>query len=105
MRILAVTRALPTDVLGRILGSHERRHGADEDEAPESMRVELPFRGFGARPQYSGQTSLTIRPQDRRVLMLPAIDLGQGAILETVVLIQYKIRDEDDGETSRFEIN
>jgi len=36
--------------------------------------------------------------------MLPAIDLGQDAILETVVLIQYKIRDEDDGETSRFEI-
>jgi hypothetical protein len=25
--------------------------------------------------------------------------------LETVVLIQYKTRDEDDGETSRFEIN
>ena len=36
--------------------------------------------------------------------MLPAIDLEQDAISETVVLIPYKIRDEDDGETSRFEI-
>jgi hypothetical protein len=36
---------------------------------------------FQTTSKYSGQTSLTIRPQDRRVLMLPAIDLGQGAIL------------------------
>jgi len=26
-------------------------------------------------------------------------------MLETVVLIQYKTRDQDDGEKSRFEIN
>ena len=44
-------------------------------------------------------------PQDRRVLRLPAIDFWQSAMLETVVLIQYKIRDQDDGEKSRFEIN
>jgi len=31
--------------------------------------------------------------------------LGLDGILETVVLIQYKTRDQDDGETSRFEIN
>jgi hypothetical protein len=35
------------------------------------------------------------------MLMLTAIDLG----LETVVLIQYKTKDKDDGKTSRFEIN
>ena len=39
------------------------------------------------------------------MLMLPATDLGLDGILETVVLIQYKTRDQDDGETSRFEIN
>jgi hypothetical protein len=38
--------------------------------------------------------------------MLPAIDSGQGYLLETVVLIQYKGNptDGDDGEKSRFEI-
>jgi hypothetical protein len=30
--------------------------------------------------------------------MLPAIDLGPDGLLETVVLIQYKTRDQDDGE-------
>src|SRR6266446_2950977 len=68
------------------------------------VRTKITFSELGRPPNYSGQTSLTIRPQDRRVLMLPAIDLGQGTILETVVLIQYKTRDEDDGEISRFEI-
>jgi hypothetical protein len=33
------------------------------------------------------------------MLMLAAIDLG----LETVVLIQYKTKDKDDGTTSRLE--
>ena len=65
----------------------------------------ITFSELGRPPAYSGQTSLTIRMQDRRVLMLPAIDLGLGGTLETVVLIQYKTRDQDDGETSRFEIN
>ena len=36
--------------------------------------------------------------------LLPAIDLGQDGRLEIVVLIQYKTKDQDDGETSRFEI-
>jgi len=36
---------------------------------------------------------------------LSRIDFGQSAMLETVVLIQYKTRDQDDCEKSRFEIN
>jgi hypothetical protein len=36
--------------------------------------------------------------------LLPAIDFGQDGRLEIVVLIQYKTKDQDDGETSRFEI-
>ena len=90
-----------------------------EDDAPNLVfvvaghvapRVEqgaykITFSELGRPPAYSGQTSLTIKMQDRRVLMLPAIDLGLGGTLETVVLIQYKTRDQDDGETSRFEIN
>jgi hypothetical protein len=61
-----------------------------EDDAPKLVvaghvapRVEqgaykITFSELGRPPKYSGQTSLTIRPQDRRVLMLPAIDLGAG---------------------------
>jgi hypothetical protein len=89
-----------------------------EDDSPKfvvaahvALRVEkdaykITFSELGRPPAYSGQTSLTIRPQDRRVLMLPAIDSGQGYLLETVVLIQYKGNptDGDDGEKSRFEI-
>ena len=70
----------------------------------EQGAYKITFSELGRPPAYSGQTSLTIRMQDRRVLMLPAIDLGLDGILETVVLIQYKTRDRDDGEKSRFEI-
>ena len=75
------------------------------DPAGEKDAYKITFSELGWPPAYSGQTSLAIRPQDRRVLRLPAIDFGQSAMLETVVLIQYKIRDQDDGEKSRFEIN
>ena len=75
------------------------------DPAGEKDAYKITFSELGWPPAYSGQTSLAIRPQDRRVLRLPAIDFGQSAMLETVMLIQYKIRDQDDGEKSRFEIN
>jgi hypothetical protein len=71
----------------------------------EKGAYKITFSELGRPPAYSGQTELTIREQDHRVLMLPAIDLGLNGILETVVLIQYQTRDKDDGETSRFEIN
>ena len=70
----------------------------------EQDAYKIKFLQLGRPPAYSGQTSLTIRSQDRRVLMLPATDLGQDGRLEIVVLIQYKTKDQDDGETSRFEI-
>jgi hypothetical protein len=69
------------------------------------LRDGITFSELGRPPAYSGQTSLTLRPQERRVLRLPPIDFGQSAMLETVVLIQYKTRDQDDSEKSRFEIN
>ena len=75
------------------------------DPAGEKDVYKITFSELGWPPAYSGHTSLTIRPQDRRVLRLPVIDCGQSAMLETMVLIQYKIRDQDDGEKSRFEIN
>jgi hypothetical protein len=64
------------------------------DPAGEKDAYKIAFSELGWPPAYSGQTSLAIRPQDRRVLRLPAIDCGQSAMLETMVLIQYKIRDQ-----------
>ena len=64
----------------------------------EQGAYKITFSELGRPPEYSGNTSLTIRPQERRVLMLPAIDLA-STILGTVVLIRYKTTDEDDGFT------
>jgi hypothetical protein len=45
----------------------------------EQGAYKITFSELGRPPAYSGQTSLTIRMQDRRVLMLPAIDWGRMA--------------------------
>ena len=42
----------------------------------EQGAYKITFSQLGRPPAYSGQTSLTIRSQDRRVLMLPATDSG-----------------------------
>ena len=69
----------------------------------ENKAYKIAFSALGRAPSYSGKTSLTIRPEERRVLVLPMIDLGKSAELGTVVLILYKSADED-GLKSRFEI-
>ena len=63
----------------------------------------ITFSQLGHPPAYEGKTSLRIRPKDRRVLILPAIDLGEGQLLETVVVLAYKSEESRDGEKSRFE--
>jgi hypothetical protein len=70
----------------------------------EQGAYKIKFLKLGRPPAYSGQTSLTIRSQDRRAANAASYRFGLDGILETVVLIQYKTRDQDDGETSRFEI-
>ena len=72
--------------------------------ASEKGAYKITFSELGRPPAYSGKTGLTVRPKERRVLMLPTIDLGKGNRLYTVVLIRYEIKDEDNGEKSRFEI-
>jgi hypothetical protein len=63
----------------------------------------ISFSQLGRPRAYEGKTSLTIRPRDRRVLVLPAIDLGEGELLETVVVLVYQSEASEDGERSRFE--
>jgi len=73
----------------------------------EQGAYRITFSELGRPPAYSGKTGLTIRPQERRVLLLPMVDLGDHSNLGTVVFIWYKTTDEngDNGDKSRFEIN
>ena len=38
------------------------------------------------------------------VLVLPAVELGAGETLETVVALQYRVEEKDNGLRSKFEI-
>jgi hypothetical protein len=48
-------------------------------------------------PAYDGKTALTIAPKERRVFVLPAVELGTAEMLETVVALEYKVEQKEDG--------
>ena len=57
----------------------------------------MEFSELGRPPAYDGKTALTIAPKERRVFVLPAIDLGMGEMLETVVALEYKVEQKEMG--------
>jgi hypothetical protein len=62
-------------------------------------------RGLSGRPPaYDGKTALTIGPRERRVIVLPAIELDSAKKLQTVVALQYRVEEKDNGLKSKFEI-
>jgi hypothetical protein len=65
-------------------------------------RVE--FSELGRPPVYDGKTALTIGPREKRVLVLPAVELGVGERLQTVVMLEYQVGEKENGLKSRFEI-
>ena len=73
---------------------------------PENGGVEyrVEFSELGRPPAYDGKTALTIGPRERRVLVLPAVELRAGEKLETVVALQYRVEGKDNGLKSKFEI-
>ena len=73
---------------------------------PEQGGVEykVEFSELGRPPAYDGKTALTIGPREKRVLVLPAVDLGVGERLQTAVTLEYKVEEKEDGLKSRFEI-
>ena len=73
---------------------------------PEQGGVEyrVEFSELGRPPAYDGKTALTIGPRERRVLVLPAVELGAGEKLQTVVALQYRVEEKDNGLKSKFEI-
>jgi hypothetical protein len=84
----------------------------DPDEAvvgrvnPEQGGVEyrVEFSELGRPPAYDGKTALTIGPRERRVLVLPEVELKAGEKLKTVVALQYRVEEKDNGLKSKFEI-
>jgi hypothetical protein len=69
---------------------------------PEQRGVEykVEFSELGRPPAYDGKTALTIGPREKRVLVLPAVELGVGERLQTVVTLQYPGR----GQGKRLKI-
>jgi len=73
---------------------------------PEQGGVEyrVEFSELGRPPAYDGKTALTIGPREKRVLVLPAVELDAGKKLETVVALQYRVEEKENGLKSKFEI-
>lgn len=67
----------------------------EPDKGGEECKVE--FSELGRPPAYDGKTALTIAPQERRVFVLPVVDLGMGEMLETVVALEYKVEQKENG--------
>ena len=94
-----------------VVDAGEGQAGADElVELQPAFPVEAEDRRKinerpGAAVQlYDGKTALTISPRERRVLVLPAIELDSAKKLQTVVALQYRVEEKDNGLKSKFEI-
>ena len=68
------------------------------------MEYRVEFSELGRPPAYDGKTALTIGPREKRALVLPAVELGVGERLQTVVTLEYGIEERETGLKSRFEI-
>jgi hypothetical protein len=62
------------------------------------------FSELGRPPAYDGKTALTIDPREKRVLVLAAVELDDGKKLETVVTLEYRVEEKENGLKSKFEI-
>jgi hypothetical protein len=60
----------------------------EPDKGGEKYKVE--FSALGRPPAYDGKTALMIAPKERRVF-------GMGELLETVVALEYKVEQKDNG--------
>ena len=68
------------------------------------MEYRVEFSELGRPPAYDGKTALTIDPREKRVLVLPAVQLDDGKKLETVVTLEYRVEEKENGLKSKFEI-
>jgi hypothetical protein len=70
----------------------------------EGVEYRVEFSELGRPPAYDGKTALTIDPREKRVLVLPAVELDDGKKLETVVTLEYRVEEKENGLKSKFEI-
>ena len=95
-----------------IFDKHYKTGEGNEEQISVVGRVEsagewglyVEFSELGRPPAYDGKTALTIGPKEKRVLVLPTVELGAGEKLETVVALQYRVEEKDNGLKSKFEI-
>lgn len=67
----------------------------EPDRGGEKYKVE--FSELGRPPAYDGKTALTIAPKERRVFVLPTVEFGMDELLETVVALEYKVEQTNNG--------
>ena len=67
----------------------------EPDKGGEKYKVE--FSELGRPPAYDGRTALTIASKERRVFVLPAVELGTAEMLETVMALEYKVEQKQNG--------
>jgi hypothetical protein len=67
---------------------------AHAEPSGDSGELIVKFSELGRPPAYEGKTELTIRPKEKRVLVLPEIELGPGEKLATVVTLEYRVEDK-----------
>jgi hypothetical protein len=72
-----------------------RKMQKSAEKGGAGYRVE--FSELGRLPAYDGKTALTIGPNERRVLVLPAVEMDAGEKLETVVALEYKVEEKENG--------
>jgi hypothetical protein len=74
------------------------------EPAGDDRSYTVRFSELGRPPAYDGKTALTIGPKEKRVLVLPVVELDAGEKLETVVSLEYKVEAKESGLKSKFEI-
>ena len=85
-------------------GSEERISVVGRVEPEKgSAQYKVEFSELGRPPAYDGRTALTIGPQERRVFVLPVVELGMGEMLETVLALEYKVEQKDNGSEKNKE--
>ena len=88
------------------INKHHRTGEGSEEQISVVGRVEqekggekykVKFSELERPPAYDGKTALTIAPKERRVFVLPAVELGTAEMLETVVALEYKVEQKENG--------
>jgi hypothetical protein len=74
----------------------------ESDQASDNVKIV--FSKLGRPPAYEGATTLSVGPNEHRVLRLPAVQAADGEQRETIVVISTAPQKTDSDGHSRFEV-